>query len=43
LAFSPFAMPTLGPELYEEMNMDEPNAKPIPRVLNSGITFNSLA
>jgi len=40
--FSLFAIPTLGPELYEEMNLDESDAKLIPRVLNGGTTFNFL-
>jgi len=42
LALFPSAIPTLGPELYEEMDPDEPDAKLIPRVLNSGMTLNSL-
>jgi len=41
LAFFPFTIPTLGPEPYEGMDPDEPDAKLIPGVLNSGVTFNS--
>ena len=41
IAFFPFAIPILGPEPFEGMDPDEPDAKLIPRVLNSGMTFNS--
>jgi len=41
LVFFSFAIPTLGPEPYEGMDPDEPDTKLIPRVLNSGVTFNS--
>jgi len=36
LSLFPFAIPTLSPELYEKMNLDEPDAKLIPRVLTVG-------
>ena len=41
LAFFPFAIPFLGLEPYEGMDSDEPDAKLIPLVLNSGVSFNS--
>ena len=41
LAFFPFAILTLGPEPYEGMDPNEPDAKLIPCILNSGVTFNS--
>ena len=43
LSFFPFAIPILGPESFEGMDPDEPDVKLIPRVLNSGMTFNSPA
>ena len=43
LVFSPFAIPILGSEPFKEMDPDDPDAKLIPRVPNSGMTFNSPA